>query len=63
MVLVNYNLPPWLIMKPENIILSTIIPGPVQPGNEIDIYMQPLIAELKELWDVGIETYDSFSDS
>ena len=61
-VLVNYNLPPWLIMKPENIILSTIIPGPVQPGNEIDIYMQPLIAELKELWDVGIETYDSFSD-
>ncbi|XP_074373767.1 uncharacterized protein LOC141714130 [Apium graveolens] len=49
-------------MKPENLILSTLIPGPVYPGNEIDVYMQPLIAELKELWAVGIETYDaSFS--
>ncbi|KAL8103041.1 hypothetical protein AgCh_027540 [Apium graveolens] len=28
-ILVNYNLPPWLIMKPEDIILSTLIPGPV----------------------------------
>ncbi|XP_074327759.1 uncharacterized protein LOC141665675 [Apium graveolens] len=57
-VLVNYNLPPWLIMKPENLILSTLIPGPIYPGNEIDVYMQPLIKELKELWEVGIETYD-----
>ncbi|XP_074369055.1 uncharacterized protein LOC141709057 [Apium graveolens] len=46
-------------MKPENLILSTLIPGPVYPGNEIDVYMQPLIAELKELWAVGIETYDA----
>ena len=58
-LLVNYNLPPWLIMKPENLILSSIIPGPMYPGNDIDVYMQPLIAELKELWSVGIETYDS----
>ena len=58
-MLVNYNLPPWLIMKPENIILSTLIPGPTQPGNEIDVYLQPLIAELKELWETGIETYDA----
>ena len=62
-VLVNYNLPPWLIMKPENIILSTLIPGPVGVGNEIDVYMQPLLAELKELWGVGVETYDARSDS
>ena len=61
-VLVNYNLPPWLIMKPENLILSTIIRGPASPGDEIDVYMQPLIAELKELWDVGTETYDAYHD-
>ncbi|XP_074328187.1 uncharacterized protein LOC141666097 [Apium graveolens] len=61
-ILVNYNLPPWLIIKPENIILSTLILGPVYPGNEIDVYMQPLVFELKVLWDMGIETYDSFSD-
>ncbi|XP_074327690.1 uncharacterized protein LOC141665601 [Apium graveolens] len=35
----------------------------VYPGNEIDVYMQPLIAELKELWAVGIETYDARLDN
>ncbi|KAL8135869.1 hypothetical protein AgCh_010471 [Apium graveolens] len=58
-VVVTYNLPPWLNMKPENLILSTIIPGPNDPGNNIDVYMQPLIEELKELWKIGVETYDA----
>ena len=61
-VLVNYNLPPWLCMKTENLILSTIIPGPESPKNNIDIYMQPLISELKELWELGTQTYDAFTD-
>jgi hypothetical protein len=61
-VLVNYNLPPWLCMKTENLILSTLIPGPDSPGNSIDVFMQPLIAELKELWEVGVETYDALAD-
>ena len=58
-VVVNYNLPPWLNMKPENLILSTLIPGPNDPGNNLDVYMQPLVKELKELWEEGIETYDA----
>ncbi|XP_074337284.1 uncharacterized protein LOC141674479 [Apium graveolens] len=53
-MLVNYNLPPWLCMKPENLILSMIISGPESPKNSIDVFMQPLIAELKDLWDKGI---------
>jgi hypothetical protein len=61
-VVVNYNLPPWLNMKPENLILSTLIPGPNDPGNNIDVYMQPLIEELKGLWNAGVETYDAFTD-
>ncbi|XP_074356639.1 uncharacterized protein LOC141696392 [Apium graveolens] len=61
-ILVNYNLPPWLIMKPENLILSTLVPGPVYPSNDIDVYMQPLIAELKKLWEVGLQTYDAYAD-
>ncbi|XP_074337755.1 uncharacterized protein LOC141674953 [Apium graveolens] len=48
-VLVNYNIPPWSVMKPENLILSTLIPGPEYLGNDIDVYMQPLVTELKEL--------------
>lgn len=62
-VLVNYNLPPWLCMKQENLILSTLISGPDSPKNSIDVYMQPLIAELKALWNVGVETYDSLTDA
>ena len=61
-VLVNYNLPPWICMKQENLILSTLISGPNSPSNSIDVYMQPLIAELNELWDIGIQTYDAMTD-
>ncbi|WMV40936.1 hypothetical protein MTR67_034321 [Solanum verrucosum] len=58
-VLIPYNLPPWLCMKQENFILSMLIPGPNGPGDAIDTYLQPLIEELKELWEVGIETFDA----
>ena len=49
-------------MKQENLILSTLISGPDSPKSSIDVYMQPLIAELKALWNVGVETYDSLTD-
>lgn len=58
-VLIPYNTPPWMCMKPMNFILSSIIPGKHTPGNDIDIYLQPLILELKELWEKGVETYDA----
>ncbi|XP_049397294.1 uncharacterized protein LOC125861439 [Solanum stenotomum] len=58
-VLIPYNLPPWLCMKQEKFILSMLIPGPNGPGDAIDTYLQPLIEEWKELWEVGIETYDA----
>ncbi|XP_025886273.1 uncharacterized protein [Solanum lycopersicum] len=61
-MLMNYNLSPWTCMKSENIMLSMIIPGPSSPENDIDVYLQPLIAELKELWEVGVETYDAVTN-
>ncbi|GKF56068.1 ribose 5-phosphate isomerase A [Tanacetum coccineum] len=30
------------------------------PGNDIDVYLQPLIKELKLLW-AGVDAYDAFS--
>ncbi|KAL3527655.1 hypothetical protein ACH5RR_012311 [Cinchona calisaya] len=60
-ILVPYNLPPWMCMKQPYSMLSLLIPGPFAPGNDIDIYLQPLIKELKELWDVGVNTYDASS--
>ncbi|KAK8578621.1 hypothetical protein V6N13_100449 [Hibiscus sabdariffa] len=34
-----------------------IIPGEKRPWNDIDIYLQPFIEELKQLW-VGVKTFD-----
>ena len=36
---------------------SLLIPGPTLPGNDIDMYLQPIV-ELKELWDVRVKTFD-----
>ncbi|KAL6219906.1 hypothetical protein ACLB2K_007664 [Fragaria x ananassa] len=58
-VLVMYNLPPWLCMKRKHMMLTLLIARPKQPGNDIDVYLQPLIDDLKKLWD-GIEgVYDA----
>ena len=60
-MLVPYNLPPWLCMKRSSLILSLVIPGATSPGIAIDVYLQPLVEELRELWDVGVEAYDASS--
>jgi hypothetical protein len=58
-VLMPYNLPPWMIMKDPFMILSLIIPGCIAPENNIDVYLRPLIDDLHELWNEGVTTYDS----
>ncbi|XP_074328345.1 uncharacterized protein LOC141666250 [Apium graveolens] len=35
------------------IMLYVLISGPKEPGNNIDVYLQPLIEDLKLLWDEG----------
>ncbi|XP_048605689.1 uncharacterized protein LOC125583146 [Brassica napus] len=62
-LLVNYNLPPNLCMKKENIMLTLLIPGPQQPGNSIDVYLEPLIEDLNQLWSKGESTYDVVSNT
>jgi Transposase family tnp2 len=55
-VLTNYNIPPWMAMKKGHLLLSMIIPGPKQV-KKIDVYLQPLLDELKQLWE-GVDCYD-----
>ncbi|XP_058185780.1 uncharacterized protein LOC131303006 [Rhododendron vialii] len=62
-MLVMYDLPPWLWMKRENVLLALLIPGPKQPGNDIDVYLQPLIEDLKILWTIGVSIYDRLTNS
>ncbi|KAL4028340.1 hypothetical protein IC575_011533 [Cucumis melo] len=61
-MLVTYNLPPWLCMKRKFFMLTALISGPKQPGNEIDVYLVPLVDDLKILWHDGVECYDAYQD-
>ncbi|GKC87745.1 hypothetical protein Tco_1148394, partial [Tanacetum coccineum] len=45
-LLIPYNLPHWICMKRQSFILSSIIHGGKAHGNDIDIYLKPLIKEL-----------------
>ncbi|XP_062093498.1 uncharacterized protein LOC133799500 [Humulus lupulus] len=59
-MLVIYNLPPWLCMKRKFTLLTLLISGPKQPGNDIDVYLAPLIDDLKTLWNEGVRAYDAY---
>ena len=58
-LMIIYNLPPWLCMKRKFMMLYLLISGPRQPGNDIDVYLAPLIEDLITLWEVGVQFYDA----
>ncbi|XP_022871020.1 uncharacterized protein LOC111390240 [Olea europaea var. sylvestris] len=62
-VVVPNNLPPWMCMKKEFTMLTLLIPGKHEPGKDIDVYLCLLIDDLKELWKIGMHTYDKAIDS
>ncbi|KAL0325330.1 UNVERIFIED_CONTAM: hypothetical protein Sradi_5102300 [Sesamum radiatum] len=47
-----------MCMKSEYMFLTMVIPGPSNPKRLIDVYLQPLIDELLQLWHVGVRTHD-----
>jgi len=56
-----FNLPPWLCMKRKFIMMPALIAGPKQPGNDIDVFLRPLIDELLLLWkDEGVSVWDEY---
>ena len=58
-LLVIYNLPPWLCTKRKYVMMSMMISGPKQPGNDIDVYLAPLIEDFKTLWEEGVDVFDA----
>lgn len=45
-------------MQDHFMFLTLIIPGAKIPKEKFDVFLQPLIEELKKLWEVGVSTYD-----
>ena len=40
-------------------MLTLLIDGPRSPGNDLNVYLCPLIEGLKELWNASVNTYDA----
>ena len=56
MFVIPLNLPPGVLFQRQNIFLSLIIPE--HPGNNLSVYMEPLIDDLIHAWEEGVWTYD-----
>ena len=58
-LLLNYNIPPWLSTKKYFMMLAILIPGPRSvTGEQFDVFLDPLIDELLELWHHGVYCRD-----
>lgn len=57
--MVVYNLPPSMCMKDPYIFMTLLVPGPNDPTKNLNVYLRPLIDELKQLWQFGVHTYDA----
>ena len=50
-MLLNYNIPPWLTTKKFFIMLVLLIPGKQSVAAQFfDVYLAPLVEELQQLW-------------
>ena len=46
---IPYNLPPKKCLREGSIFLTLVIPGPKEPKKQMNIFLRPLMEELKEL--------------
>ncbi|KAL0286796.1 UNVERIFIED_CONTAM: hypothetical protein Sangu_2719300 [Sesamum angustifolium] len=53
-IIIVYNLPPWMYMQEPFMFLNMVIPGPKSLVKDIDVHLRPLIDELKILWKTGV---------
>ncbi len=58
MCIVNHNIPPWMTTKKTFIFFALIVLGKSQVKN-MDVYLQPLVEELKMLQEEGMKVVDA----
>jgi hypothetical protein len=59
--LIPYNFPPWVCIEQSNFMMGLLIPGRECPGKDFDVFLEPLIEELQELWK-GVPAFDALSE-
>jgi hypothetical protein len=59
-ILTIYNLPPWPCHKRKYLLLTILIQGPKQPCINIDVFLEPLLIDMKNLWEDGFRMWDEY---
>jgi hypothetical protein len=58
-----YNLPPWLVTKNFFVSLSLLLSRKESPTSKnIDVYLSPLVEELEQFWE-GVPVFDASADA
>lgn len=59
-ILLNYNLPPWLMIKCYFFMLALLILDKESiTSTNVDVYLEFFFEELQVLW-VGVKSYDAY---
>ena len=57
-LVIPYNMPPNVCTKELKYMMALLIAGPKSPRKDFDLFMEPLVEELQQLWRVfSLETY------
>jgi hypothetical protein len=57
---IPYNFLLWVCMEQSNFMMCLIIPRPESRGKDFDVFLEPLVDELQELW-LGVSTFHALS--
>ena len=41
------------------LLLTMLISGPKQPGNDIDVFLEPFMEDMKKVWEEGVNMMDA----
>jgi hypothetical protein len=56
-----FNIPPWLCHKRKYLLLTTLVSGPKQDGNDINVFLELLIEDMQKVWKYGITIWDEYN--
>jgi hypothetical protein len=59
-ILVMCNIPTWLCHKRMYLMLSILIQGPKPASIDIDVFLEPLMEDMAQLWNKGVRMWDQY---
>jgi hypothetical protein len=48
------------MQKQKHNLLTILISGPTQPGVDMDVFLEPLMEDMKILWEIGVQMLDEY---